>query len=167
MKTCLHETCKYPVFGKGYCKIHQWKRTDNKLKPIRRTALKRGTFKPKEYDGNINLWFDTVHSSLTGVCSHCGGKSCKGDPTYWKFSIAHILEKSHFPSVATHPSNFLELCHFGSSCHANYDNKMLGLMDLNCFNEVIDKFCKMYPSIAPAERRRIPSVLMQYVEVEL
>ena len=33
-------------------------------------------------------------------------------------------------------------------------------------SEVIKKFVAMYPEIAPEERRRIPNVLLQYVEVE-
>jgi len=29
-KTCGHTGCSYNVFGGGYCKMHQWKRTDRK-----------------------------------------------------------------------------------------------------------------------------------------
>lgn len=31
-KLCQHEDCKYPVFGKGFCKFHQKFRTDKKAK---------------------------------------------------------------------------------------------------------------------------------------
>ena len=34
-KTCKYKECDYPVFGKGYCRNHQWKRDDvKKYKPI-------------------------------------------------------------------------------------------------------------------------------------
>jgi hypothetical protein len=29
-KTCLSDGCSYPVFGGGYCKLHQYYRTDKK-----------------------------------------------------------------------------------------------------------------------------------------
>ena len=122
----------------------------------------------KSIGGNaeLNRWFLDRRKEMTGTCVHCGGKSCKDNDHYYKFSLAHILSKSLFPSVATHPLNYLELCHFGNSCHANMDNNMLDLIDMNCFDLVIERFAKMYPFIAPEERRRIPKILMEYVEVE-
>jgi hypothetical protein len=39
-------------------------------------------------------------------------------------------------------------------------------MDLNCFDTVIKRFVAMYPAIDANERRYIPDVLLQYVEVE-
>src|SRR5690606_34297113 len=30
MKTCTADNCNNPVFAKGFCKFHQWKRTDLK-----------------------------------------------------------------------------------------------------------------------------------------
>jgi hypothetical protein len=41
---------------------------------------------------------------------------------------------------------------------------MLDLMELNCFDLVIERFVAMYPSISKEERRRIPQVLLDYVE---
>ena len=46
------------------------------------------------------------------------------------------------------------------------DNKMLDLIEMNCWDEIVTKFCSMYPFIADKEKRRIPDVLLQYVEVE-
>lgn len=40
-KTCQYQGCHYPVWGKGYCKFHQYLRTDLKRKPVKRTFLKR------------------------------------------------------------------------------------------------------------------------------
>lgn len=112
-------------------------------------------------------WFLERRKDLKGVCSHCGGKSCKDDDEKFHFSICHILPKEFFPSVAKHPLNFVELCFWNNSCHTNFDNKQLDLMDMNCFDEIVTKFVAMYPMIAKEERRRIPQVLMNYIEVEL
>lgn len=114
----------------------------------------------------LKRWFEERRKELTGQCAHCGGHSCRDNDQYWKFSIAHILPKNIFKSVATHPLNFIELCFFNNSCHTNYDNKTLDIMELNCFDLVIQRFVAMYPAIDPKERRYIPDVLLQYVEVE-
>src|ERR1700761_316449 len=111
-------------------------------------------------------WFEDRRKELTGVCAHCGGRSCKDSDQYWKFSIAHILPKNIFHSVKTHPLNYIELCFFNNSCHTNFDNKTLDVMDLNCFDTVIERFVSMYPAIDSKERRYIPDVLLQYAEIE-
>jgi hypothetical protein len=114
----------------------------------------------------LNRWFLERRKEMKGVCSNCGGKSCKDNDQYYKFSIAHILPKAYFPSVATHPNNFIELCHFNNSCHQNLDSHMIDIIDLSCFDEVIEKFISIYPNIAEKEKRRIPKILLDYLEVE-
>ena len=126
---------------------------------------------PESFDGGkgsaeLERWFIERHAEFTGICKHCGGKSSKGDPKYWKFSVAHILSKSLYPSVACHPLNSLELCFWSPSCHKNYDDGMLPLTQLNCFDEAIIKIVAMYPFIDKKERRRLPDYIMQYIDTE-
>lgn len=104
---------------------------------------------------------------MTGRCRHCGEKTCRDSDAYFKCSIAHILPKAYFRSVATHPLNWIELCFWNRSCHTNYDNHSLDISELNCYDEVIEKFVAMYPAIDPKERRRIPSVLLHYINVDI
>ena len=130
-------------------------------KKIKQEILAKGD------DEALDLWFEERRKDMTGVCHHCGGKSCKDDDDYYKFSICHILPKAYFDSVKTHPLNFVELCFWDKNCHGNWDNKILDMTDLNCFDEVIQKFVAMYPFIAKEERRRIPQVLMNYIETEI
>jgi hypothetical protein len=169
-----------PTMGMGgYCHAHQREDAgyERKLKEKeRKSAVKKITSKslhaqqdeigvPKGTQ-ELQRWFNDRHREMKGSCQHCGGKSEKGRGTY-KCSIAHILPKAHFKSVATHPDNWIELCFYGkNSCHTNFDNYMLDITDLNCFDEVIRKFVAIYPDIAIAERRRIPQVLLNYLEVE-
>lgn len=120
----------------------------------------------KDYT-ELDIWFKERRKELTGRCKHCGSPSCKHDDKYYKHSIAHILPKAYFPSVATHPENFIELCFWKNNCHGNMDNKVLDLIDMNCFDEIITKFCKIYPSIAKEERRRIPPILLEYIKNEM
>lgn len=175
----------HPVFGTdkltklGYCKGCQYKRTDLDrrsitVKGLEKAKKKAGWFdenkveEPEKPKGNAELqrWFEDRHKEMSGTCSHCGCKTQKGEANY-KNSIAHILPKAYFKSVATHEYNFIELCFYGKSCHTNMDNKMLDLTEMNCWDEIVTKFCIMYPSISKEERRRIPSVLMQYIDTEI
>lgn len=118
-------------------------------------------------DVELELWFIRRSKELTGKCKNCGGKTCKGDLKYWKYSIAHILPKSIFKSVATHELNFLELCHFGESCHANADNngyeyvkdKMPVLWKL-----MIARIKIMFPSIR--EKSKLPDVIINEINME-
>src|SRR6185312_6426762 len=73
----------------------------------------------------MTRWFQERRKQMTGKCAHCGDPSCKNSDEYYKFSIAHILPKRIFKSVATHPLNWIELCFWGNSCHTNLDNNML------------------------------------------
>ena len=111
-------------------------------------------------------WFNERRKEMKGVCQNCGGKSCKDSDEYFRFSIAHILPKAYFKSVSTHKDNWLELCHFQNSCHSNLDNAQIDLIELNCFDSVIEKFVRIYPNIAQEEKRRIPHVLMEYFKSE-
>lgn len=115
----------------------------------------------------LQRWFEDRRKEMTGKCDNCGGKTCKDDDKYYKFSIAHLLPKAYVKSVATHPKNFLELCHFGNGCHSQMDNKLLDLIDMNCFDKIVERVTEMYPHIAPEERRRIPAILMEYIKNEI
>lgn len=115
----------------------------------------------------LDRWFKDRRKEMTGRCEHCSGVSCKHDDKYYKHSIAHLLPKKIFKSVATHPDNWIELCFWNNSCHTNFDNHMIDLIDLNCFDNVINKFAKIYPDIAPEEKRHIPKILIEYLKTEL
>lgn len=119
-------------------------------------------------DMSMDEFFKLMRPKMTGVCHHCGKPSCKNDDKMFHFSLAHLLPKAYCPSVATNESNIIELCFWGeNSCHTQLDNKMLDLTDLNCWDEVVVKFQKMYPKIAPNERRRIPETLLQYLGTDI
>jgi len=163
-----------------YCFLcyNKMKTTEQMVKSIKRDDNRRAIInsEPKirlmadrevtDRYNELDRWFKECRKEMKGICANCGGKSCRDDDKYYKFSIAHLLPKAYFKSVATHPDNWVELCHFGNSCHTNFDNHMIDLIDLHCFDSVIEKFVKMYPYIAKEERRRIPSILLEYIEVE-
>lgn len=176
-KQCFHVTCG------NTCR--RPKPEKKPRKPIPKVSAKRkaGFFDLKATENDHNetevpqngrkpssaaqwRWFEERRKEMTGICAHCSGRTSKNNDDYFHFSICHIMPKNHFPSVATNEFNFIELCAFGNNCHGNMDNKTLDLTDMNCWSTIVERFCIMYPSIAPKERRRIPQVLLQYVETE-
>lgn len=137
-----------------------------KRKPIPRTSKKK---KAANTGGGaeLNRWFEDRRKEMTGRCANCGKRSCKHDNNYYKFSVAHILPKAYFKSVATHPDNWIELCFWGDkSCHTNLDNGMFSLLTLSNWDDVVIKFQRMYPFIAKEERKRIPDYLLQYINTD-
>ena len=62
-----------------------------------------------------------------------------------------------FPSIATHPSNFIEICHFGNSCHQNFDNGKISfelLKDSKEWDIIVEKFHELAPLLTDEERSR-------------
>lgn len=115
----------------------------------------------------LQRWFEDRRKEMTGKCKHCNGKTCKDDNEKFHYSICHIFPKAYFPSVSTHPDNWIELCFWSNNCHGNMDNKTLDLIEMNCFDEIVEKATRIYPHIAKEERRRIPAILMEYIKTEL
>lgn len=177
-KKCKCGCNRYPTLGYGgysyNCAPQELKdKIGSKQKVAARNKANKNALSRKLHEAQnvvsgaeLQRWFEDRRKEMTGICANCGGTSCRDNEKYWKFSIAHLLPKAYFPSVKTHEYNWIELCHFNNSCHTNLDNKMLDLIDMNCFSEIVTKFCIIYPSIAPNEKKRIPEVLLNYVEVE-
>jgi hypothetical protein len=136
-------------------------------KAIAKKSAKKLKQEAEEKKGGKDLaaakerWFQDRRKEMAGFCKNCGKPSFKHSNEYFRYSIAHILakRKSMFPSVATHPDNWVELC---GDCHHNLDNCMIDLTDLSCWDEIVVKFQRIYPLIAQEEKKRIPYILFQY-----
>lgn len=110
-------------------------------------------------DIEIDRFFEKMRKEMTGKCVFCGGKTEKNNDKYYKFSIAHLFPKkpSMFPSIATHPLNWLELCYFGNSCHSNFDNGKLSfelLKDSKEWDIIVHKFNQLSPLLTDTERTK-------------
>lgn len=118
----------------------------------------------KDSNDELDKWFLDRHEEMQGWCRNCGAPSEKNKSSY-KCSIAHILPKAYFPSIATNIHNYIELCFYSNSCHTNLDNSIIAIEDLLCFPEIVEKFIAMYPNIAEAEKKRIPPSLMAAAKI--
>lgn len=119
-------------------------------------------------DTELQAWYKKIQKQLTGVCSRCGAVYDKKNLSYAICSTAHILAKREamFPSVATHPLNWVELSPF-CGCHDWFDKKASWpeiLADPKIGELVADRFVAVEPDIAAHERHRIPDELRGLAE---
>lgn len=174
MRICQYDNCPMPVFGtdkntrKGYCKSHQYLRTDLDRRTPYQKAMDSAEVINKD---EMDKWFNERRKEMTGRCVICGGKTEKYNDKTFKRSIAHLLpkRKNQFPSVATDVNNWVELCFFGNSHHTNFDNNILTLNDIKenypkAWNIIMEKFLKILPNIATNEKRNIPSILLNEIQ---
>jgi hypothetical protein len=103
----------------------------------------------------LGEWFKERRKEMTGRCADCGSKSCKDNDAYYRYSIAHIFPKSYFPSVATHPLNWIELCFWYESCHTNMDNIGLSYaVKMKCWPEMVRRFRQFEHLLTDKEKGR-------------
>lgn len=150
------------------------------LEEIRKLKLEAGIPKPKKVyyfpkksakkiisekiareagtDEGMDRWFEDRRKEMTGKCCLCGGVSEKKNDETYRRSIHHLFEKrkSMFPSVKTHPDNFLEVCFYGNSCHQNIHNGTITfelLRDSKEWEMIKEKLLNVIPFIPPEERK--------------
>jgi hypothetical protein len=130
---CRHPTC----YDSDMCRRPP--KVPKKRTPLKRTQIKSRIkpFKEKEGASEQSVWFLERAKEMTGFCCNCGELSSARSGTYWKWSICHIMPKSTFPSVATHPLNFIECC---ISCHTLFDRSLSVAHTLKCWPEAVRKF---------------------------
>jgi hypothetical protein len=91
----------------------------------------------------------------------------KKDDKKFHFSLAHLLPKSIFKSVATHPDILIELCFFGESCHSNFDSGKITwefIKDSKEWDIIKEKLLNVLPAVAIEERKnKLYSKLQQLV----
>ncbi len=178
-KKCKCGCNRYPSLGYAgysYSCAPQWlkDKVGSKLKVAARNKANKNALGRKLHEAQnvvsgaeLNRWFENRRKEMSGYCANCGMPSCKNDDKYYRFSIAHLMAKAYFPSVKTHESNWIELCFWGEkSCHSNLDNGMIDLINMSCWDTIVQRFVAMYPHIAENEKKRIPKVLLQYIETE-
>lgn len=83
MKICKKENCNNPVFGKGYCRNHQYLREDQKQKQEKKFA------KSKKHElFYVSVWQKNAHE-----CYECGTHLAYYDKKF----IHHVVGKRHQP----------------------------------------------------------------------
>lgn len=129
-------------------------------RPLKRVSDKRAKeikeVKAAGGDGEMDLFFQAMRKQMTGCCLFCGGKTQKKDDETFHFSLAHLLQKAIFKSVATHPDNVIELCFYGNSCHTNLDSGKISwefIEDSKEWDFIKEKLLNVLPAVAMEERK--------------
>lgn len=140
-------------------------------KPLRKVSLKKQQedkeAKEKGTDGEMDKFFTAMRKLMTGHCLFCNGDTMKRDNDKFHFSLAHLIPKSIFKSVATHPDILIELCFYGNSCHTNFDNgkiTWLTIKDSKEWDIIKEKLLNVLPMVAIEERKhKLYSLLNELV----
>jgi hypothetical protein len=151
----LKEAAKFPKIKKVY-----------KIAPKSAKKIAQEKDAIVNADNRMDKWFEARRKEMTGRCFICNGKTEKYNDETYRRSIHHLLDKrpSMFPSIATNENNWIEVCHFGNSCHDNIHNKTITwdiLRDSKEWELIVRKFKRLYPCIAEKEKRNIPELLLK------
>jgi hypothetical protein len=120
-------------------------------KPLRR--IKSG----KSKDTSLKNWYKDKMKNEKPVCWETGNKINKNDKLGWHGSIAHILPKSLFPSVATHPKNYMVLDMWGG-VHAQYDRNWKSASKMKIWKYATGVIKELYPILTAEEKRRLMKI---------
>lgn len=167
--------CTYPLCSRkeergGFCFLHAihfaGAKVDKPKKPIAKVSdKKKKQFKKDKPKRDEQLeWFKAQVKKSKGQCIECGSPINKTVFSFAIMAVAHVLPKrsSQFPSVATHPDNSIELC-VTNGCHAKFDKSWEDAATMKCWPIAVEKFIKIYPAIAPGEKKYLPDILRQEV----
>lgn len=113
----------------------------SRLKPI---TKKRKAARKKERAGYPKFFRTAIFELKENpVCQNCNQPiNASFEPHH---NIAHILPKSRYKSVATHPDNKLFLCASKDNrngCHEKFDSGVTNMMEMKVFSLAVEKFQK-------------------------
>ncbi len=126
------------------------KKAINKISDKKRAEQKAAGDK----DGLLDQFFEQMRKKMVGVCQcGCGEKSQKKDDTFFRHCICHIFPKRLFPSIATHPLNWVERTFWGGH-HTNMDDRSIDLWTKFAdWDDIKEKFHQLVPFLTDDERK--------------
>ena len=127
MKICVFEPCEVGQFGGGYCKRHQYMRTDkpnkhqNKpveprstIRPYKRTTPDKSDLKTTKNEllfsfgfNNQKEMFDFVWNTREHICQISGSNLDLVPKSKFFWMFAHILNKKNYPFFKLNAENIL------------------------------------------------------------
>jgi len=125
-----------------------------KVSPKKQREIEEG--KKRGGDSEMDLFFRSLRKGMKNKCLFCGGPTMKGDDEKFHFSLAHLLPKKIFKSVATNPDCIIELCFYNNSCHTNFDNGMITwefIKDSKEWEIIKEKLLNVLPLVSLEERK--------------
>lgn len=122
-KTCKVEQCNNHIFGKGYCKYHQYLREDRKkirlVGRINSRVVRKKVEKKQLLGQDIEFYIQEIWDKRLHVCFNCDANL--GNMPYLYY-FDHILEKQRYPELRHESENMCLLC---GDCHSTKTNGIL------------------------------------------
>lgn len=146
--------------------------TKKERKPIAKKSAKKiaeeKAVKVEWEDTELQKWYAAIMEREEGRCWETGERINKEDKFGWQGSIAHVLPKSLFPSVATHPLNYMILKMWGGT-HGNYDASWERAAKMKVWPHAVKIINILYPLLTPEEKARVRNieVIAQEIKPEL
>ena len=113
----------------------------------------------KSINNELSIWYQKRIQYAKRICENCGNDLSNYTPKDFHASIAHILPKSLFTSVATNKYNYLILG-IWCGCHSNYDSSWLKASTMAAFTIAKGRFSLFRKDIDQEEIRKIPSLFL-------
>lgn len=119
-----------------------------------------------EDDTDLQKWYAKIMQDEPGKCWETGELIDKRDKMGWHGSIAHCLPKSDYPSVRTHPQNYMILKMWGGT-HGQYDASWEKAAKMRIWPYACKIFNLLYPLLSAEEKRKLPDVIIQEIKPEI
>jgi hypothetical protein len=137
------------------------KKSKKKLEQEAKSKDERG-----EEDTELQKWYAKIMQEETGKCWETGELINKQDKMGWHGSIAHCLDKKNFPSVKTHPLNYMILKMWGGT-HGQYDSSWENASKMKVWGYACKIFNILYPLLTSEEKRKLPDIIIQEIKPEV
>ena len=113
-KTCNHNGCNNPVFSTGYCKYHQYLRTDKKFKGLAKRAMKSNIKGPDfGFSSQIEMFKHIYWTQPKPIICMISGRNiikCIEAPiSLFTSHFAHLLPKGTYTYWRLNPRNIIML----------------------------------------------------------
>lgn len=163
---CSSCSATYPSM-RGECRCGLWNtisevEVQKKVYRLPKISLKRKAQNelPDTHQEELGKWFEMQRGlALTSGarCQNCGESIANDlnskDTWIWRRVLAHVVQKSKYDSVKTHPLNILFLCW---QCHSDFDSSWDKARKMNIWGLAIVKAKKLLPLITEATSK-LPS----------
>lgn len=114
----------------------------------------------------LQKWYAAIMEKEEGRCWETGERINKDDKMGWHGSIAHVLPKSDYPSVSTHPLNYMILKMWGGT-HGQYDSSWENASKMKIWPYAVKIINILYPLLNREERARLSEIIVQEIKPEV
>lgn len=134
----------------GRCNTHYWQHR------AKVNAKKPAAKAKQEKKSELTVWYDDQLTMRPKCCENCSASLAASMVINPRTVVCHIIGKSHFPEVATHPLNRWFGC---SECHDWYDKNPGEINHMPVFDIVRKRFLNFRDEVLMTNWYKIPDPL--------